>query len=109
MSWTWRVIPSCMPSSRSSRPAARGRIPSRTCTTPAIRSSKPMARTDASGAVRFRASCGVRRTNYAQQIRLFSHGLGLDAGARDAILGKTAHRLYFERKTKRPTVTKGEC
>ena len=48
------------------------------------------------------------RTTYAQQIRLFSHGLGLDAGARDAILGKTAHRLYFERKSDSPTTTKGK-
>ena len=27
--------------------------------------------------------------------------------ARDAILGQTAHRLYFERKTDPPTTTKG--
>ena len=48
------------------------------------------------------------RTTYAQQIRLFSHGLGLDPGARDAILGRTAHRLYFERKSDSPTGTKGQ-
>ena len=47
------------------------------------------------------------KTTYVQQIRLFSHGLGLDGRARDAILGRTAHRLYFERKTDPPTTTKG--
>jgi L-fuconolactonase len=39
------------------------------------------------------------RTSYSRDIALFARGLGLDAAARDAILGKTAHRLYFERTT----------
>jgi predicted TIM-barrel fold metal-dependent hydrolase len=47
------------------------------------------------------------RTTYAQQIRLFSHGLGLDARTRDAVLGQTAHRLYFEHPSDRPSTTKG--
>ncbi len=48
------------------------------------------------------------KTTYAQQIRLFSHGLGLDARARDAILGRTAHRLYFEQKSNPHNTTKGQ-
>jgi predicted TIM-barrel fold metal-dependent hydrolase len=49
------------------------------------------------------------RTTYAQQVRLFSRGLGLDARTRDAVLGRTAQRLYFEPATKPPTppTTKG--
>jgi predicted TIM-barrel fold metal-dependent hydrolase len=47
------------------------------------------------------------KTTYAQQIRLFRHGLGLEARASDAILGRTAHRLYFERKSNSSDVTKG--
>jgi L-fuconolactonase len=47
------------------------------------------------------------KTTYAQQIRLFRHGLGLDPAASDAILGRTAHRLYFEPTANWPGVTKG--
>jgi predicted TIM-barrel fold metal-dependent hydrolase len=47
-----------------------------------------------------------RKTTYAQQIRLFTHEMGLDERAQEAILGQTAHRLYFVRKTD-PTTTKG--
>jgi L-fuconolactonase len=38
------------------------------------------------------------RTTYAQSVALFARVLGLDARSRDAILGRTAYRLYFDRK-----------
>jgi L-fuconolactonase len=47
------------------------------------------------------------RTTYAQQIALFARGLGLDDRAREAVLGKTAYRLYFERKTAPLPTTRG--
>jgi predicted TIM-barrel fold metal-dependent hydrolase len=47
------------------------------------------------------------RTTYAQQIALFARGLGLDDRSREAILGKTAYRLYFERKTAPLPTTRG--
>jgi predicted TIM-barrel fold metal-dependent hydrolase len=47
------------------------------------------------------------KTTYAQQIRLFSHGLGLDAHTREAVLGQTAQRLYFERNPDSSSTTKG--
>jgi predicted TIM-barrel fold metal-dependent hydrolase len=47
------------------------------------------------------------RTTYSQQIALFTRILGLDAGAREAVLGRTAYRLYFERKSAPLPTTKG--
>jgi predicted TIM-barrel fold metal-dependent hydrolase len=38
------------------------------------------------------------KTTYAQHLRLFTHELGLDARARDWVVGGTAERLYFEPK-----------
>ncbi len=48
------------------------------------------------------------RTTYSQLVALFARRLGLDARARDAILGETAHRLYFERKSDSLPTTKGK-
>jgi predicted TIM-barrel fold metal-dependent hydrolase len=47
------------------------------------------------------------RTSYAQQVALFARVLALDAPARDAILGMTAYRLYFERRSDPLPTTKG--
>jgi predicted TIM-barrel fold metal-dependent hydrolase len=47
------------------------------------------------------------RVNYSQHVALFARRLGLDAQARDAILGRTAHRLYFGRKSDSLPTTKG--
>jgi predicted TIM-barrel fold metal-dependent hydrolase len=47
------------------------------------------------------------RTTYAQQLKFYTHALGLEARVQNAILGETAHRLYFERNTNPPTPTKG--
>lgn len=47
------------------------------------------------------------RTTYAQQIALFVRGLGLEVTIRDAILGRTAFRLYFERDAAPPSTTRG--
>ncbi|HYL34552.1 MAG TPA: amidohydrolase family protein [Bryobacteraceae bacterium] len=38
------------------------------------------------------------KATYAQNLRLFTDDLGLDTAAREAILGKTAQRLYFRGK-----------
>jgi L-fuconolactonase len=38
------------------------------------------------------------KATYAQNLRLFTEELGLEAGAKEAILGKTALRLYFRGK-----------
>jgi L-fuconolactonase len=48
------------------------------------------------------------RTTYSQSVALFARVLGLDAGARDAILGRTAYRLYFSTKTESIPTTKGQ-
>jgi predicted TIM-barrel fold metal-dependent hydrolase len=48
------------------------------------------------------------RTTYSQSVALFARVLGLDARARDAILGRTAYRLYFAPKTEPIPTTKGE-
>lgn len=47
------------------------------------------------------------KTSYAQQVALFSRVLGLDAPTRDAILGRTAYRLYFDRKSDPKNPAKG--
>jgi predicted TIM-barrel fold metal-dependent hydrolase len=47
------------------------------------------------------------KTTYLQQIRLFTHELGLDVREQEAVLGQTAHRLYFERDPDRVPTTKG--
>jgi len=36
---------------------------------------------------------------YAEHLQIFSHELGLDAAAKTAILGETAHRLWFTQNT----------
>ncbi|MGH9398371.1 MAG: amidohydrolase family protein [Terriglobia bacterium] len=38
------------------------------------------------------------KSSYAQNLRLFTHELGLQDAARDAILGRTAHQLWFRDK-----------
>ena len=38
------------------------------------------------------------KISYAQHLRIFTHELGLDAKAQKAILGETAHRLWFRRR-----------
>lgn len=48
------------------------------------------------------------RTTYAQQIALFVRGMGLDATSREAILGGTARRLYFERAPVPLPTTRGQ-
>jgi predicted TIM-barrel fold metal-dependent hydrolase len=40
------------------------------------------------------------KTTYAEQVRLFTGELGLDASEQELVLGKTAHRLYFERSAR---------
>jgi predicted TIM-barrel fold metal-dependent hydrolase len=36
------------------------------------------------------------RITYAQHLAIFTRELGLDAAAKAAILGETAHRLWFQ-------------
>ncbi len=36
------------------------------------------------------------KITYAQHLKIFTHELGLDEGTKKAILGETAHRLWFE-------------
>ncbi|MGH9839906.1 MAG: amidohydrolase family protein [Blastocatellia bacterium] len=37
------------------------------------------------------------KVTYAQHLRIFTHELGLDIGTKKAVLGATAHRLWFTR------------
>jgi predicted TIM-barrel fold metal-dependent hydrolase len=46
------------------------------------------------------------KATYAQHVRLFTHDLGLSAGAQEWIMGKTAQRLYFDRNTAAASYTK---
>lgn len=36
------------------------------------------------------------KVSYAQHLKIFTHELGLDESTRIEVLGKTAHRLWFE-------------
>jgi predicted TIM-barrel fold metal-dependent hydrolase len=39
------------------------------------------------------------KSSYAQNLRLFTHEIGLPEAAKDAILGRTAHQLWFRDKS----------
>ena len=100
-----RSIRTCTPSSRSSRPAARA-YPFEDLHDACHRIIAAYGPDRCLWGSAFPCELWCPKTTYAQQIRLFSHELGLDARARDAILGRTAHRLYFERKPNPPNTKK---